>query len=888
MSACSENCKSYILTNGSLSVDVTVEYKNCDSGSTTTHLVTAGNSYNFCACDENAITITPPDVEGVTGPTDLGPCSNQYVLNYSTVSPNDACAGYDEACVNCSTYYTQGYALLMDGVSIYTDPTLTSLAPNGYYSNGVKAWTIAANSGVLNQEELCAITPTPTPTVTPTITPTISETPTPTPTISVTPTITPTISETPTPTPTISVTPTNTMTPTPTISVTPTNTPTPTVTPTTSMLACKWFSAKRDLNNLGCVFLCENQTSFQKIYGRYDTFNGSIGARYFTAEEYCENNTPNSWGIEGEFRFLKDGICYGVDSNGYITGTTSCIAPTPSVTPSPVFQQENECGVFTVFPMGVSCLPTNPTASDSLDGSIKLIVTGGTTPYSFYWSNGQRTDSLNNMGPGTYTATVVDYYGDFSATTTCTLIGPTPTPTPTTTPTTTPTPSVNFPSLCLYVIGDNIQTIKRQFVFSGFMNNKPKWSYSGNTNILYWKTNRWEISGLTVFNGILVSNTTSNIPDNGWYIAGGDSTASVLVQRGVCSNVPLSFGVQRTNTKCNNTINCNGVLNINAFGGSPPYAYSINNGLSYQQASFFNGLCQGTYVVSVLDSSGATNNGIFTLGYDSSGTSYTASIKLLDSKTINQETKEIKWLLELNPKPIAGTNVSLNIDLNTIGRIYEPGSGTTTVTNTIYKNNVVVSATSVTTTTNSLLRPNCFPFLVRETLQTKRYGVTFGNNDVISGITTSNIKITNPQIGSNGCPTFITQDTFVSLSSLRYSACSCCNIVWDNNPVRIEKHEISYLNVSLPSVGIKYPFTVIVGNSINAVTTGSTTTIYANAPFFTTNITVYGNQTDILTGYQYISYNGTIYTINNTTGVVGSPLSTPTPTPTPTVTPTPI
>jgi hypothetical protein len=860
MSACSQNCKSYLVTNAS-SQNVTVEYIECSSGATITHIITSGTSYNFCACDEVLPTLNPSGVIGVTGPTDLGACSNQYVLNYSTVDTNDACNGFGPPCVNCSTYYTPIYTALANFVTIYTDAGLSILAPNGYYSDGTKVWTVAANSGVLNNQTICSVTQTPTPTLTST----------PTPTISTTPTITPTTSITP------SNTPTNTVTP----SITPT------ITPTLSTVGCKWFAVTRDLNNLGCSFICTNPSS-QRVYGRYANFNGSIGARYFTAEQYCENNTPNSWALEGEFRFVKDGVCYSVDPDGYITGTTTCIAPTPSVTPSPVFQQENECGVFTVFPMGVTCLTTNPTTSTSLDGSAKLIVTGGTPPYSFYWSNGQRTDSLNNISAGNYTATVVDYYGDFSSTTTCVLIGPSPTPTITPTPTKTPTPSVSFPNLCLYVIGNNLQTIKRQFVFSGFMNNKPKWSYSGNTNILYWKTNRWETSGLTVFNGILVSNTTSNIPDNGWYVAGGSSAANVLVQRGVCSNVPLSFSVQRTNTKCNNTNNCNGVININAFGGSSPYAYSINNGLSYQQASFFNGLCQGTYVVSVLDSSGATNNGIFTLGYDSSGTTYTASIKLLDSKTINQETKEIKWLLELNPKPIAGTNVSLNIDLNTIGRIYEPGSGTTTVTNTIYKNNVVVSATSVTTTTNSLLRPNCSPFLVRETLQTKRYGVIFGNNDVISGITTSNIKITNPQIGANGCATVITQDTFLSLSSLRYSACSCCNIVWNNNPVRIEKHEISYLNVSLPSVGIKYPFTVIIGNSINAVTTGSTTTIYANAPFFTTNITVYSNQTDILTGYQYISYNGTIYTISNTTGVVGSPLSTPTPTPTPTVTPTPI
>jgi hypothetical protein len=60
----------------------------------------------------------------------------------------------------------------------------------------------------------------------------------------------------------------------------------------------------------------------------------------------------------------------------------------------------------------------SPTTSD---GSIFLFITGGTPPYRITWTNGSQNQNLTSVGVGQYTATVVDYYGDFSATTTCSV-----------------------------------------------------------------------------------------------------------------------------------------------------------------------------------------------------------------------------------------------------------------------------------------------------------------------------------------------------------------------------------------------------------------------------------------------------------------------------------
>jgi len=44
-------------------------------------------------------------------------------------------------------------------------------------------------------------------------------------------------------------------------------------------------------------------------------------------------------------------------------------------------------------------------------GSINLVVTGGTTPYRYAWSNGSISQNLNNLPPGNYSVTVTDAKG---------------------------------------------------------------------------------------------------------------------------------------------------------------------------------------------------------------------------------------------------------------------------------------------------------------------------------------------------------------------------------------------------------------------------------------------------------------------------------------------
>lgn len=147
----------------------------------------------------------------------------------------------------------------------------------------------------------------------------------------------------------------------------------------------------------------------------------------------------------------------------------------------PSIKPKNECDVITIFPMNVSCSIIQPSTDTSFDGATALIVTGGTPPYVIEWESGSFSPALSGLGVGEYNATVIDYYGDFTANTTCVLTAETTT----------------FSGMCFVLTGiseENFVYVSTESL--GLRNGKPYYQIQSGVNILgfvFWsqEDNQW-------------------------------------------------------------------------------------------------------------------------------------------------------------------------------------------------------------------------------------------------------------------------------------------------------------------------------------------------------------------------------------------------------------
>jgi hypothetical protein len=457
--------------------------------------------------------------------------------------------------------------------------------------------------------------------------------------------------------------------------------------------------------------------------------------------------------------------------------------------------------------MSVQCYPLAiPTSSTSTDGVLAIKVTGGTAPYSYYWEGGQRTQTIVGVPKGNYEVTVVDYYGDYTATTVCGLFELSPTPTSTITPTPTRTPAPVYPNLCLIYVSPTISYGPIQFVINGTYNGKPTWTATYNqTNLdVEWsiQNSRWEIQGWTFTVGIPVSVNTSNVPDSGWSMAGGQQAQLSMTQGNCPAYLPLQSVPTSQNTTCP-AVN-NGSITLVTKYGVPQYEYSINNGQTYQQSNVFQGLSPSTYTVITKDSANNTLSNqvvITTLGQNAN---YTIGVVVDNVVNLSPGSQMANWRVNITPPLPVGTSISFILVVNGTKTYYSPGSGTINGTTVVkFNNNTLTPYLTGGTSLVESPRAFCSPNTQSTTTTDAFYGtnqtqqgqrITMGHGDVVSGYSISDLVITNGQVGSNSCVTKLEQSILISTVSPTITGGGCNSVA--NNPQSqgINNHSISNTN----------------------------------------------------------------------------------------------
>ena len=214
--------------------------------------------------------------------------------------------------------------------------------------------------------------------------------------------------------------------------------------------------------------------------------------------------------------------------------------------------------------LGANAVATNVTCNGGADGSVALTVSGGTTGYTYSWSNTSTTQNLSAVGNATYTVTVTDNHS-------CTV---------------TTSAVVSQPS-AITIVATVTNLPCTGGANTGAVNIAVTGGAAGYTYLWSNQSTTPNITGLNA-NTYAVTVTDAS-----------HCTASQTAIVSQSGNMALSIVV--TNVKCNG--GSDGAITVTASGGTPAYNYAWSTGNNNQPQT---GLTAATYTVTVSDNGGCT------------------------------------------------------------------------------------------------------------------------------------------------------------------------------------------------------------------------------------------------------------------------------------------
>lgn len=282
-----------------------------------------------------------------------------------------------------------------------------------------------------------------------------------------------------------------------------------------------------------------------------DSFTISVTNPLGPEYEYALNGGP--YQSSPEFNDLPEGT--------YTVAVTNIFSSCETINPDSIVLDFLELnGVVT----DVLCASENT-------GAIDITVSGGRAPYTFEWSNASTSEDLTDIAGGTYTVTVTGANG-------CSI---------------SEEFIVNTPSNAL----TSSHTASNVSCNSG-NNGAIDLSVSGGTPPYTYEWNTGE-----------TTEDLDNLAAGAYSVTVTDANGCTTTQQILIEEPTAVLSANLTevsNVDCNN--NSSGIISVEALGGTAPYTYSIDAGLTFQPTGLFDNLSVGDYTILITDANDCTFN----------------------------------------------------------------------------------------------------------------------------------------------------------------------------------------------------------------------------------------------------------------------------------------
>lgn len=279
----------------------------------------------------------------------------------------------------------------------------------------------------------------------------------------------------------------------------------------------------------------------------------------------------------------------------------------------------------------------------------------------------------------------------------------------------------------------------KHFTCYGYYNGKQSWlSDDGETRIIWDNTltpKCWRLSGDS-FSQVQVINTNPAQPpiNSNWTVVG--LSYNVASNQGQCVSVDeLVMNVTKNNPTCT----CDGSITIMGSGGVPPYQYSFDNGVTYNNSPFRNNICGGIQLtVMIKDSEGTVKSQLVQIPAQIQAVQYYITPVLISSTVISQtQPKNVVNEFELKVYPPLPNGVTMTVDFVVSGRFARTpaaNSAIGTITPLMTKNgtNIPYSLDNTTNTQMANQNSGCQAYSWFVTNYEYKYNnFTITNTDVI-------------------------------------------------------------------------------------------------------------------------------------------------------------